>query len=52
MFAGVAGLAIEGTLFNSLGSHAAALSIMCLSTLLAIPVVMLILRETSQIELS
>jgi hypothetical protein len=52
MFAGVAGLAIEGTLFNELGSHAAALSIMCLSTLLAIPVVLLMLRETSHIELS
>ncbi len=52
MFAAVAGLAIEGTLFNLVGSHAAALSIMCLSTLLAIPVVILILRETSQVELS
>ncbi len=52
MLAAVVGLAIEGTLYSSLGSHAAALSIMCLSTLLAIPVVILALRETSQVELS
>ncbi len=52
MFAAVAGLAIEGILFNTLGSHAAALSVMCLSTLLAIPVVILMLRETSHTELS
>lgn len=51
-FAAVAGLAIEGTLFNILGSHAAALSILCLSTLLAVPVVILMLRETSHTELS
>jgi MFS family permease len=51
-FAAVAGLAMEGTLFNILGSHAAALSILCLSTLLAIPVVILMLRETSHTELS
>jgi predicted MFS family arabinose efflux permease len=52
MFAAVAGLAIEGTLFNTLGSHAAALSLLCLSSLLAIPVVILMLRETSDAELS
>lgn len=51
-FAAVAGLAIEGTLFNALGSHAAALTVLCLSTLLAIPVAILMLRETSQTELS
>ncbi len=52
MFAAVAGLAIEGTLFNILGSHAAAISLLCLSSLLAIPVIILMLRETSQTELS
>ena len=52
MFAAVAGLAIEGTLFNALGSHAAALSLLGLSSLLAIPVVILMLRETADIELS
>lgn len=52
MLAAVAGLAIEGILFKALGSHAAALSVMCLSTLLAIPVVILMLRETSHTELS
>jgi MFS family permease len=52
MVAAVAGLAIEGSLFNALGSHAAALSLLCLSSLLAIPVVILLLRETSDTELS
>ncbi|MEZ5570856.1 MAG: MFS transporter [Halioglobus sp.] len=52
MFAAVAGLAVEGTLYNSLGSHTAALSLLCLSSLLAIPVVILMLRETSATELS
>jgi putative MFS transporter len=52
MFAAVAGLAIEGTLFNALGSHAAALSLLCLSSLLAIPVVLVMLRETAHAELS
>lgn len=51
-FAAVAGLAIEGTLFNALGSHAAALTVLSLSTLLAIPVAILMLRETSRTELS
>ena len=51
-FAAVAGLAMEGILFNALGSHAAALSVLALSTLLAIPVVVLMLRETSHTELS
>ena len=51
MFASVAGLAIEGSLFNILGSHALALSFMSLSGLLAIPVVWLMLRETAGSEL-
>lgn len=50
-FAAVAGLTMQGVLFNALGSHAAALSVLCLSTLLAIPVVILMLRETSNTEL-
>lgn len=52
MFAAVAGLAAEGALYSALGSHAAALSVLCLSALLAIPVVLLMLRETSGTELS
>jgi len=52
MFAAVAGLAIEGTLFIMLGSHAAAISLLSLSSLLAIPVVILLLRETAHTELS
>lgn len=52
MVAAVSGLAIEGSLFNALGSHAAALSLLCLSSLLAIPVVILMLRETSDTELN
>lgn len=51
MFAAVAGLAIEGSLFNSLGSHATALSYMTLTGLVAIPVVWLMLRETAMSEL-
>jgi hypothetical protein len=52
MFAAVAGLAVEGVLYTSLGSHAAALTVLCLSALLAIPVVALLLRETAATELS
>jgi putative MFS transporter len=51
MFAAVAGLAIEGSLFNLFGSHGAALSLLSLSALLAIPVVVLMLRETSNTQL-
>ena len=51
MFAAVAGLAAEDVLYSALGSHSAAISIICLSSLLAIPVVMLMLRETSGTEL-
>lgn len=52
MFAAVAGLAVEGILYSALGSHSAAISIICLSSLLAIPVVLLMLRETSRTELN
>jgi MFS family permease len=51
MFAAVAGLSVEGSLFSALGSHASALSYLCLSSLLAIPVVILMLRETARTEL-
>jgi len=51
MVAAVTGLAIEGSLFNLLGSHATALSFMSLSGLLAIPIVWLMLRETAGSEL-
>lgn len=52
MFAAVTGLAVEGVLYTALGTHAAALTVLCLSSLLAIPVVVLLLRETSGTELS
>jgi predicted MFS family arabinose efflux permease len=51
MLAAVAGLAAEGLLYSALGSHSAAISILCLSSLCAIPVVLLLLRETSGTEL-
>jgi putative MFS transporter len=50
--AAVAGLAVEGILYAKLGSHSAAISVMCLSSLLTIPVVVLMLRETSATQLS
>jgi MFS family permease len=52
MFAAVSGLAVEGRLYNYLGSHAEALTLLALSSLLAIPVVVLLLRETARTELS
>ena len=52
MFAAVAGLAVEGSLFNLLGSHAAALSVLSLSALLTVPVVIMMLPETSNTELT
>lgn len=51
MFAAVAGLAIEGSLFNVLGSHAAAISLLSLTSLLAVPMALLVLRETSRTQL-
>lgn len=50
--AGVAGLTIEGSLYTLLGSHSAALSVMTLTSLLAVPIVALVLRETSGTQLS
>ena len=52
VLAGVAGLAVEGSLYTMLGSHAAALSAMTLTSLLAVPIVVLALRETSGTQLS
>lgn len=51
VFAGVVGLTVEGSLYTLLGSHAAALSIMTLTSLLALPIVALVLRETSGTQL-
>lgn len=51
VFAGVVGLTVEGSLYTLLGSHAAALSIMTLTSLLALPIVALVLRETSRTQL-
>ncbi|MDX1735570.1 MAG: MFS transporter [Halioglobus sp.] len=45
--AAAAGLFVEGILYSLLGSHAAALSLMALSALLALPVVAALLRETA-----
>ncbi len=50
--AGVAGLTIEGSLYTFLGSHSAALSVMTLTSLLAVPIVALVLRETAGTQLS
>ena len=52
VLAGVAGLAVEGSLYTMLGSHAAALSVMTLTSLLAVPIVALALRETSGTQLT
>jgi len=51
MFAAVAGLSVEGVLFTQLGSHAAAISLMSLAVLLALPLVIFMLPETSRAEL-
>lgn len=49
--AGAIGLAVEGLLFNILGSHSMALSLITLSSLLALPVILLFLRETANTQL-
>jgi putative MFS transporter len=51
LVAAAIGLAIEGSLYSALGSHGAALSLMTLSSLLALPAVLLWLRETANTEL-
>ncbi|MEZ5503434.1 MAG: MFS transporter [Halioglobus sp.] len=51
MLAAVTGLAVEGSLFDLFGSHSAALSVMCLSSLLAVPVVLMLLKETADTAL-
>lgn len=45
------GLACQGLLYTLAGSHAAALSLMCFSSLLALPVVVFMLRETANTTL-
>ncbi len=52
VLAGAAGLLAEGYLYTWLGSHAAALSVMALSSLLALPLIALRLRETAKSELT
>ena len=49
--AGAIGLYVEGLLYNWLGSHSMALSLITLSSLLALPVILLALRETSNTQL-
>jgi len=51
VLAGAAGLAVEGMLYNWLGSHSMALSVITLTSLLALPVILLGLRETSNTQL-
>lgn len=51
VLAGAVGLAVEGSLYSALGSHAAALSTMALTSLLGLPVIALWLRETANTEL-
>lgn len=51
LVAAAIGLAIEGSLYSALGSHGAALSVMTLSSLLALPAVLMWLRETANTEL-
>ncbi|RLA57993.1 MAG: hypothetical protein DRR04_11970 [Gammaproteobacteria bacterium] len=51
VLAAVVGLSIEGSLYTELGSHAAALSVLTLFSLLALPVVALLLRETANTRL-
>jgi putative MFS transporter len=50
--AGAIGLAAEGVLYTYFGSHAAALSLLTLSSLLGLPAVALWLRETANTELN
>ena len=45
------GLIAEGLLYNVLGSHAAALSLLCLVSLLALPAIKWLLRETAHAPL-
>jgi putative MFS transporter len=52
VLAAALGLAVEGSLYSLLGSHAAALSMMTLSSLLALPVIVMMLRETADTRLS
>lgn len=51
VIAAALGLALEGVLYSQLGSHAAALSVMALSSLLGLPAVALWLRETANTRL-
>jgi MFS family permease len=46
------GLVIEGQLFNAFGDHGSALSVMALSTLLALPFAIFLLRETANTRLT
>jgi predicted MFS family arabinose efflux permease len=52
VLAGAVGLAAEGVLYSHFGSHATALSLLTLSSLLGLPAVALWLRETANTELS
>lgn len=51
VIAAAAGLVSEGVLFNLFGNHASALSVLALSTLLALPFALFLLRETANTRL-
>ncbi len=50
--AGAVGLFVEGVLYSWLGGHGEALSLMTFSSLMALPVVALLMRETAQQDLA
>jgi hypothetical protein len=52
VLAGAVGLVCEGLLYNVLGTHMAALSVLTLSSLIALPVIWMGLRETSNTDLN
>ena len=52
VLAGAVGLVTQGILYTALGGHAEALSVMTLSSLLALPIIALVMRETAQEALS
>jgi len=52
VLAAAAGLMVEGSLYRLLGDHGSALSILALSTLLALPFVLFWLRETANTRLT
>lgn len=52
VLAAAAGLAVEGSLYSTVGSHSSALTLMTFSSLVALPAVFFWLRETANTRLS